>query len=213
MEFRDKLTTPTLAGFEHINRYWDPILNHPTAKILPGECYVSATGEVIVTVLGSCISACMRDPILGVGGMNHFMLPIQSEDSISARGLSVTPELCYGSWAMEFMINELLKLGANKKRLEIKLFGGGKMISAMQGKDVGQRNIDFVYNFLSNEGLKIFAQDTGSDYARKVYYFPSTGAVKLKRLHRQKNSTLQTRESDYIKEISQQPPKGNVELF
>ena len=92
-------------GFEHINRYWDRRMNIAAAKILPGECYVSEQGEMIVTVLGSCIASCIRDRRLGIGGMNHFMLPVQSGERGIERNSLVNSALCYGNWAMEFLIS------------------------------------------------------------------------------------------------------------
>ena len=98
-----------LAGFEHVYRNWDGHWQCPAAKILPGECYVSTLDEVIHTVLGSCISVCIRDRKLGVGGMNHFMLPVQEGERGITRQNSINPALCYGNWAMEFLINAILK--------------------------------------------------------------------------------------------------------
>ena len=114
-------TPPCLAGFEHIKRYWSIKRNTHAAKIFPGECYVTKQDEMIVTVLGSCISLCVRDIRLGHGGMNHFLLPVVKSNSTANAG---APSLSYGDWAMEYLMNELYKLGAKKKDLEIKLFGG-----------------------------------------------------------------------------------------
>ncbi len=213
MVFREKLTTPTIQGFDHVNRYWDPRMKMPTAKILPGECYVSRTGEMIVTVLGSCISACIRDKEIGVGGMNHFMLPVQKDPNGKLRSGLVTAELCYGNWAMEFLINEILKLGGKKNRLEVKLFGGGKVLGGMTSIDIGARNINFVRSFLSNEKIRVVAEDLGDVYPRKVLYFPDTGAVKLKRLRSQANNTIEKRERAYMESMDQKPKSSDVELF
>lgn len=211
MSLKQKITTPTLPGFEHINRYWDPRMKMPTAKIKPGECYVSKTGEIIVTVLGSCISACIRDKRIGVGGMNHFMLPIQDGQAASA---AISAELAYGNWAMEYLVNEILKQGGNKSNFEIKIFGGGKVMANFSSIDVGARNIDFVTNFLHQEGLSIDAQDVGSTCPRKVMYFPDTGSVKLKRLQTQNNDTIQRREREYYDSMNKKPDtSGDVELF
>lgn len=213
MIHRERLTTETIAGFEHINRYWDPRMRMPTAKILPGECYVSRTGEMIVTVLGSCISACIRDKKIGVGGMNHFMLPMQKDGNGMLRSGNISPELCYGNWAMEYLINEILKQGGRKERLEVKLFGGGRVLGSMSNIDVGARNIDFAVEFLKSEGLSIDTEDLGDDHPRKILYFPDTGAVKLKRLRSQANDTIQQREKAYLDSMKQEPKAGDVELF
>jgi len=205
-----------LRGFEHVNRYWDEVHQTWVAKILPGEFYVSTHGEMIVTILGSCISACIRDRVLGIGGMNHFMLPVQNENSSENWGSNpVTQESRYGNWAMEFLINEILKRGGRRENLEVKLFGGGQMIASLT--DIGQRNILFVYNYLAKEGLKVAAADVGDVYARKVLYFPDTGAVKMRRITHTKNDTLLQRENEYRKSVdkSNQPNSGagSIDLF
>lgn len=206
---------PVSQGFEHVNRYWDDVHKVWTAKILPGEFYVSTTGEMVVTVLGSCISACVRDKVRGIGGMNHFMLPEQTEYSSDVWGGNPgTSASRYGNWAMEFLINEILKRGGRKENMEIKLFGGGQMIASMT--DIGQRNILFAYNYLANEGLTVSAADVGDVFARKVLYFPDTGAVKVRRIRDMKNNTLLDRETRYRKEVEQtasSPTGGGIDLF
>ena len=140
----------SLPGFEHLQRFWEPDTQRWTVKILPGEYYVTRGDEAITTVLGSCISACIRDPVAQVGGMNHFMLPEDSSPGATASrpsGLATR----YGSYAMESLINDLLKLGARRERLEIKLFGGGRVLTSMT--DVGARNIRFVGTTCELEGL------------------------------------------------------------
>ncbi len=203
---------PVLPGYEHINRYWDKQMNVPAAKILPGEFYVSKTGEMIVTVLGSCISACIRDVQLGVGGMNHFMLPMQGEFSTEKWGESVSSASRYGNWAMEFLINEILKLGGKRRNLEIKIFGGGNVLSNMT--DIGERNIAYVKKYIYEENFDLAASDVGDIYPRKVLYFPDTGAVKVRKLKQTQNDTILQRELDYRKHLHNKPPKsGSVELF
>lgn len=209
----DSLPTP-LEGFEHINRYWDKRMNTPAAKILPGECYVSNKGEMIGTVLGSCISACIRDRIVGIGGMNHFMLPVQNTERLIKRDESINAELCYGNWAMEFLINSILKIGGKRERLEVKVFGGGRVLAGMSKIDIGRRNIEFVMDYLKRDGLDVVASDLGDTYPRKVLYFPDTGAVKMKRLVSTKNDTLQKREKAYLDSMTNKPvDSGDVELF
>jgi chemotaxis protein CheD len=201
-----------IPGFEHINRYWDRTMNTWAAKILPGELYVSTHGEMIVTVLGSCISACIRDSKLGIGGMNHFMLPIQGEFSSTQWGTSAhTSSSRYGNWAMVFLINEIIKRGGKKENLEVKIFGGGQMMANMT--DIGQRNIMFVYEYLHNEGLKAKAMDVGDIFARKVLYFPDTGAVKVRKITNTRNDTIVRREKAYMETIDQKPKADDIELF
>lgn len=208
------MTPPqALPGFEGVNRYWDSRMNLFAAKILPGECYVSDHGEMISTVLGSCVSACIRDTEIGVGGMNHFMLPVQSTSEVISRVSVANAELCYGNWAMEFLINEILKLGGKKNRLEVKLFGGGAVLEGMTNIDVGGRNVQFILDFVKSENLRVLAEDLGKDYPRKVLYFPDTGAVKMKRLKVRANATVEKREKAYLDSMSSKPQSTDIELF
>lgn len=201
-----------LPGFEHVNRYWDRRQQVAAAKILPGQFYVSAQGEMISTVLGSCISACIRDKRLGIGGMNHFMLPESADGKGSWETSGMTGSSSrYGNWAMEFLINAILKQGGHKSDMEVKLFGGGAVLSNMT--DVGQRNIEFARSYLEQEGLSVVAQDVGGLYPRKVLYFPDTGSVKMRKLKTHRNDTVERREQAYIQSISEKPAAGEVELF
>jgi chemotaxis protein CheD len=201
-----------LPGYEHINRYWDRAMDVPAAKILPGEFYVSLRGEMIVTVLGSCVSACVRDKNLGIGGMNHFMLPVKGDHSRTWGSNPISAETRYGNWAMEYLINEILKNGGLRKNLEVKLFGGGKVLANMG--DVGLRNIEFVKQYLKDEGLSIVAEDLGDYFPRKVLYFPDTGAVKVKKLRNMHNDTILRRELAYSSEITKPDlEEGDIELF
>lgn len=201
-----------LPGFEHVNRYWDKAMDVPAAKIMPGEFYVSKSREMIVTVLGSCISACVRDVELGIGGMNHFMLPQQGNHSSKSWGDSVSSASRYGNWAMEFLINEILKLGGTRRNLEFKVFGGGNVMKNMT--DIGSRNIQFVKDYIHQENFDISASDLGDTFARKVLYFPDTGAVKLRKLRETANNTLIQRELSYSKTLeTDKPSSGEVELF
>lgn len=202
----------SLPGFEHINRYWDKRMNLAAAKIMPGEFYVSLHGEMIVTVLGSCVSACIRDRVHGIGGMNHFMLPVQGEHSSAQWGSSdVSSASRYGNWAMEFLINEILKAGGERKNLEVKVFGGGNVLSNMT--NIGARNIEFVKSYIADEGLQIVASDVGDQFPRKVLYFPDTGAVKVRKMRQTRNDTVIQREKAYIEDINKQPKSGEIELF
>lgn len=205
---------PVSAGFEHVNRYWDNVHQTWAAKILPGEFYVSTHGEMIVTVLGSCIAACIRDRVRGIGGMNHFMLPEQGEHSSDVWGTNPSTHASrYGNWAMEYLINEILKRGGRRENLEVKLFGGGQMIASMS--DIGQRNILFAYSYLANENIAVVASDVGDVFARKVLYFPDTGSVKVRRIKQLQNDTLIVREEAYKKAVSQssEPDATSVDLF
>lgn len=201
-----------LKGFEHINRYWDKRLGVYAAKILPGQFYVSTTGEMVVTVLGSCVSACIRDPINGVGGMNHFMLPIQNSEKNNVNP-DLTEAARYGNWAMEYLINEVLKNGGVRKNLEVKLFGGGRVLAGMNQMDVGRKNIDFILHYLDQENIRVAVQDLGGVYPRKVLYFSDTGSVKVRKLKTTRNNVVYERENDYANVINQKPTQGEIELF
>jgi len=136
-----------LRGFNEIKRYWDKTNGSVVAKILPGELYVTKVDEMITTVLGSCISACIRDPYANVGGMNHFMLPVSKANNAS--GDKFGSAMRYGNFAMEHLINEILKNGGQRKNLEVKLFGGGRVLAHMT--NVGQRNIDLALEYVETE--------------------------------------------------------------
>lgn len=199
-------------GFEHIKRFWDPACDKWSAKILPGEYFVTRSDEAITTVLGSCISACIRDPAVKIGGMNHFMLP--EDNSVGKSAWVEGPGALstrYGSYAMESLINELMKLGARRERLEVKLFGGGKILSSMT--DVGMKNIAFAKQFLKLEGFKIAAEDVGDVFPRRVMYFPNNGVVMLKRLRALDASEIAQRENSYLSSLAKKPTDNDVELF
>lgn len=201
-----------VSGFDKIQRYWDPALDHWNAKILPGEYYVTRSEEAITTVLGSCISACIRDPSANVGGMNHFMLPEDSGGAAGNRWLDPVAGLAtrYGSHAMESLINELLKLGANRSRFEVKLFGAGRILASVT--DVGARNIEFVHNYLKTEGLRCIAEDLGDIFPRRIAYFPATGKVKVRRLKPLDATAIAEAERQYMSDIGAKDG-GDVELF
>ena len=203
---------PVSPGFDHVQRNWDPGLKSWAAKILPGEYYVTSHDEAITTILGSCISACIRDPALCIGGMNHFMLP---EDTSSGTSSWLDPtagmSTRYGSFAMESLINDLMKQGGKRERLEIKLFGGGCILTSMT--DVGARNIEFVRKWLKMEGLRITVQDVGDVYPRRVVYFPATGKVLVKRLRSLDGKSIGEREQQYLVNLRQKPEGNDVELF
>ncbi len=198
-----------LPGFERINRYWDRQRDMPSAKILPGEYYVTVNDELISTVLGSCVSACIRDTLFGIGGMNHFMLPVNRDELKADRVIGDAER--YGNYAMEHMINDILSHGGRRSNLEVKVFGGGRIIRNMT--NVGARNIDFVLEYIHSEGLNLLAQDVGGDWPRKVVYQPMTGKVFVKRLRNLHNDTIIQREEHYRHEIEEQPVAGEIELF
>ncbi|MFY9314961.1 MAG: chemoreceptor glutamine deamidase CheD [Burkholderiales bacterium] len=197
-----------LLECEATNHYYDAQFKHEAVKLLPGEFYVCQHDRLLVTVLGSCVAACIRDHANGVGGMNHFMLPEGGNDSV---GMPAR----YGVYAMEVLINQVLKTGGRRDRLEAKVFGGGNVLRGFSGNTVGNRNSDFVQEFLNREGIRVVAQDLLDVYPRKVYFFPATGRALVKKLLRLHNETLLERERDYNARLSSAGgvAGGDVELF
>ena len=191
------------------NLYYDRNFNLDAAKILPGEYYVTGRDMVIVTVLGSCVAACIRDYHNGIGGMNHFMLPDNNADDSSPLNSSAR----YGTYAMEILINHITKLGARRAFLEAKVFGGGNVLKGFTVANVGQRNADFVLEFLATEKIRVAAQDLIDIYPRKVYYFPNSGKVMVKKLRNIHNDTILDRENDYSSRLRKSRVEGDVELF
>jgi chemotaxis protein CheD len=189
--------------------YYDPKFNAQALKVLPGEYVVTGNDVMLVTVLGSCVSACIRDPLAGVGGMNHFMLP-DAEPEGSRWG---TESARYGGYAMEVLINDLLKRGASRSRLEVKVFGGGAVLAGFTVSNVGERNGRFVLDYLRNEGLGISGQDLFDVYPRRVHYFPRTGKVMVKRLPSANEPDVLASESLYRSRLKESPTTGSVELF
>lgn len=201
-----------LDGFAHIARKWDSVHSRWVAKVSPGEFYVTMHDEAIITVLGSCVSACVHDPVRRIGGMNHFMLPGIDASRDVAWGGADALETRYGVAAMENLVNELLKLGASKRHLELKLFGGGRVLD-FAIHQIGNRNVDFVREFAAVEGLNVVAEDLGGSCPRKIMYFPATGRVLLKRLRPTQSETIIDREAAYRRSLDATEQTGEVCLF
>ncbi len=191
------------------NVYYDRTFDCDAAKILPGEYYYTGKDMLIVTVLGSCVSACIRDRATGLGGMNHFMLPDGGGDVNNP----VSASMRYGTYAMEVLINDLLKAGARRENLEAKVFGGGAVLRGFTAINVGERNAAFVMKFLKTEGIRVLAEDLNDIYPRKVYFFPRSGKVMVKKLMQTHNDTLARRELDYASRLKVQPVGGEIDLF
>jgi chemotaxis protein CheD len=190
--------------------YFDRTFDCNAAKISPGEYYYTDKDMVIVTVLGSCVSACIRDSISGIGGMNHFMLP----DSAAAdKDSPVSESMRYGTYAMEVLINQLLRNGARRENLEAKIFGGGNVLKSFTTMNVGDRNAVFVRKFLKEERIKVTSEDLLDIYPRKVYYFPKTGRVLVKKLKNMHNDTLVQREEAYASKLKVADVGGEIDLF
>ncbi|MEO5805964.1 hypothetical protein [Devosia sp.] len=176
-----------------------------------GDCHVSnETDLTYSTVLGSCISACVRDKVANVGGMNHFLLAEQSGSAKDRYGASAR----YGAFAMEQLINKVLSKGTGKKsNLEIKVFGGGKINAALD--DVGAKNIEFVREFLHAEGYSMSSEDLGGNYARRVLFKPHSGRAFVKRLDSEAGASVAKEEIALTvrKAAVVAPVYDDIELF
>lgn len=203
---------PCLPGFEGINRFWDRQRHVWVAKIIPGEFYVTRQDEYIATTLGSCISACIWDDRFGIGGMNHFMLPLTDRAAHEVTWGNLPSDATrYGNYAMEHLINELLKSGGRRRNLKAKVFGGGKVLR--QCSDIGEKNVRFVIDYLHVEKIPIVSYDLKDEYARKVLFDPRTGAAFMKRIRTVNNDTIIRRELDYRETLAHEPVEGDIELF
>jgi len=187
--------------------YVDREFNATAAKIGPGEYYVTQRDMLIVTVLGSCVSACLRDSTTQIGGMNHFMLPEHGGDPDSPLSNSAR----YGAYAMEVLINNLIGMGARRDKLEAKLFGAGRVMQGMS--DIGKRNALFAQHYLRREKIPVLAEDLGNPHPSKIYFFPRTGRVLVKRLKTLKNDTILTRERDHAERLEHLRVSGDADLF
>ena len=184
--------------------YHDHNFKHDAVKVLPGEYFVTDQEMVIMTVLGSCIAACIWDPKVRVGGMNHFMLPEGGADT-SGR---------YGSYAMELLINEMIKLGARREYMQAKVFGGGQVMHSFTTMNVGERNTAFVLDYLQTERIAVVSKDVLDIYPRKVCYFPATGKAMVKRLAHSHPETLETQErKGNAAVVAKVTAGGSVDLF
>jgi chemotaxis protein CheD len=162
---------------------------------------------LVVTVLGSCVSVCLRDAVTGIGGMNHFMLPGSGDHS------PIGSSARYGSYAMELLINDLLKLGAVRSRLQAKVFGGGHVLGGFRENSIGDANVEFVLKYLQTEKISVLAQDLLDIYPRKVYFFIGNGRVLVRKLKTIHNNTILDRELEYSRKLKKTWMHGDVELF
>jgi len=191
-------------------RFFDNSSQSWLVKVFPGEFHVTARpDETLVTILGSCVAACIRDPVTKLGGMNHFMLP-QGHSS----GWGNDPQSTrYGNFAMEKLINELIKGGCSRDRMEIKVFGGGNVIDSISNRPVGTQNAEFVLHFLEAEGLRCAVQDLGGQYPRRIQYSPATGRVVRRLLGTGDTHVITREETEYAARLLAKKPAGDVELF
>lgn len=189
------------------DNYFDHGFGCEAVKILPGEYYATDRDIALVTVLGSCVAACIRDRVSGIGGMNHFMLPREDNHNPLSRSAR------YGAFAMEVLINQLLRMGARRESLEAKVFGGGAVIPEFTTINVGQSNATFVTDYLKKEQIHVSAGDLMGTAPRKVYYFPCTGRVMVRMIKRLHNRTIRNRETSYTQLLNTLPQSGDIEIF
>ncbi|MEP7138644.1 MAG: chemoreceptor glutamine deamidase CheD [Caldimonas sp.] len=183
--------------------WYDAHFASEAVKVLPGEHYAAGDDILVMTTLGSCIAACLWDRHARVGGMNHFMLASGADDSGR-----------YGSYAMELLVNELMKLGATRSTLEAKVFGGGQVMSGMDTLRVGERNTEFVLSYLHTERIPVVSRDVLGIYPRKICFLPRSGKAMVKRLAAAHGAELAASErAAAARRIAEVDGAGSVDLF
>jgi chemotaxis protein CheD len=198
--------------------YFDQRFNARIINVAPGgQDFAGKPGEVLSTVLGSCVAACIRDPALGVGGMNHFLLPDGTGGEMGgepAGGAQASQDdMRFGAAAMEQLINGLIRRGAARGRLEAKLFGGATMIGSNRSISVGARNGTFALGFLMREGIPIVARDLGGETPRRANYEPATGRAWVNHLASPRIGGIAEAEAAYRQSIIRRDPAADLEVF
>jgi chemotaxis protein CheD len=198
-ELRAQPRKPGEASFFYADHHFQ----YDAVKVLPGEYFVSGDDVLIMTVLGSCIAACIWDGKARLGGMNHFMLP--EGDDGSGR---------YGSYAMELLLNEMIKLGARRETMQAKVFGGGAVMAGFTSMNVGERNTKFVFDYLATERIPVVSQDVMDIHPRKVCFFPVTGKALVKRLaHAHPEALVVEERKGNAATVAKSTAGGSVDLF
>ncbi|MFM8768082.1 MAG: chemoreceptor glutamine deamidase CheD [Rubrivivax sp.] len=182
--------------------YFDNHFRNEAVKVLPGEFFVHDEDILIMTTLGSCIAACIWDRDRRVGGMNHFMLPEGTGDSGR-----------YGSFAMDQLIGELVKRGATRSSMEAKVFGGGAVLGGMNTMNVGQRNTNFVLDYLRTERIPVVSKDVLEIYPRKVCFLPASGKAMVKRLAATHSEAFVDQDRVAQQRTAQPAAGGSIDLF
>jgi chemotaxis protein CheD len=197
----------TQSYFQSGRYIYDPSSEVEIVKIFSGDWHVSTNpNEMLTTILGSCVAACVRDPVAGVGGMNHFLLP---GDESTPSPLSDAAR--YGVFAMEKLINAILHWGGERERLEFKVFGGGNVTN--NSARIGSKNAAFIRQFLQDEGFTVTCEDLEGDLPRRVHYFPVSGKVMMRRLQRREDFKVVEEEKRYTNTIASRPVEGAIDLF
>ncbi|MGH1488073.1 MAG: hypothetical protein ACRBK7_01560 [Acidimicrobiales bacterium] len=197
---------PSLPDFDHIQRFFDPRLEAVSAKILPGEFYTTVADEMVTTLLGSCVAACIWDPVAKIGGMNHFLIP-EGGNGASDNKLDVAR---YGVFAMEFLINSILKNGGERERLVAKLTGGGHVLQS--STPIGSSNVRFARRYLADEGIEVLSEHVEGEHARRVAFHPLSGRCLVQELA---SATTEVSKSEraYASSIERPADPGEIELF
>jgi chemotaxis protein CheD len=178
-------------------------------KIFSGEWGISNNSdEMFATILGSCVSACVHDPVTKIGGMNHFLLPRDGDESATIADHAAAR---YGVYAMEMLINSMLKAGGQKSRFEFKIFGGGNVLN--NSTKIGSKNADFIRQFMKDEGFRIVSQDLEGTQPRSIHYYPTTGKVMMRKLQRAEDFAIIEEENKYQNKLQTKPIEGDIELF
>lgn len=178
--------------------------------IMPGDHGVSWEPVEFVTILGSCIAACIWDDHLKIGGMNHFMLP---DVPVGSTGLSdKTKPLRYGVYAMEQLVNDLLLIGARRSRLKAKVFGGANVTSVLNGHSIGQRNAEFVVRFLQQDGIQLVGKDLLGEHSRHIVFNTRSGAV-LMRKSVSRDAVVEKEERRYQQQVNKDPVVSDITFF
>lgn len=189
---------PSASSALASHHYFDRDLNQMAVKLLPAEYYVTTTNTVLSTVLGSCVAACLHDVDTGIAGMNHFMLPEDSDRT--AR--DARESMRYGTYAMDVLIAEMVRAGARRDRIQAKVFGGGAVLANMTTLNIGDRNSDFVLRYLAEQRIPVAAQDLRGPHARRVCFVPSTGKASVRKLRAQTDvQVVQREEVDLLRQI------------
>lgn len=198
-----------------MHRAYNSLFKTEVTTIFPGEVFVSREGHLMATVLGSCIAVCLGDPIRRVFGMNHFMLPAGRTLPGTPTGdpkLFYSEDLRYGTTAMELLIGDLQKAGAERKHMRAKIFGGAHVLQA-RGIDIGRKNIDFIRSYLTHEGIPLDSEDVGGDFGRKIFYLSAENRVLRKKIQHADTLLVARDEERFAEKVEATPRSGSVDLF
>ncbi|EOC99260.1 hypothetical protein [Caldisalinibacter kiritimatiensis] len=194
-----------------MNKRYNKKLKRDVYEIFAGEYFVTDKRYVVLkTLLGSCVSVCLKDEVTGIAGMNHFMLPASKR----IENIIINEDAKYGINAMELLINTMIKKGAKRPYLKAKVFGGGKVLE-QELSNVANSNIEFVKVYLNMEQIPVITSDLGDNYGRKIFFFPDTFTVYLKKIKISKmsTSTIAKEKEMYTRIKQKSKQEGELTLF